>query len=61
MKIGDSMWNYGLNHWISVRRKKKVRDTFCLKICDMKEKGVGEKLTVAAQNGKIDPFGSQGA
>ena len=27
----------------------------------MKEKGVGEKLTVATQNGEIDLFGSQGA
>ena len=27
----------------------------------MKEKGVGEKLTVATQNGEIDLFGIQGA
>ena len=31
------------------------------KLCDVKEKGVGEKLTVTAQNGEIDLFGSQGA
>ena len=57
MKIGDSMLNCGSKHWISVRKKKKVGDTFCLKNFVMWEKNV----TVATQNGEIDLFGSQGA
>ena len=62
MKIGDSMWNFGLKHWISVRKKKKGRGYLLFeKLRDVKEKGVGEKLTVATQNGEIDLFVSQGA
>ena len=52
MKTGDSMWNFGLKHWISVRKKKKVVPGYLLfeKLRDVKEKDVGEKLTVATQN-----------
>ena len=47
MKIGDSMWNYGLKHWISVRKTKEGRGyPLSEKFRDVKEKRVGEKLTV---------------
>ena len=56
------MWNYGLKHWISVRKKKEGRGYLLSeKLCDVKEKSVGEKLTVTTQNGEIDCFSSQGA
>ena len=44
------------------KKEKEGRGYFLFeKLRDVKEKGVGEKLTVATQNGEIDLFGSQGA
>ena len=59
-------WSFHVELWIKALdfcKKEKEGRGYRLfeKLCDVKEKGVGEKLTVTTQNGEIDLFGSQGA
>ena len=59
-------WRFHVELWIKAldfcKKEKEGRGYLLFeKLRDVKEKGVGEKLTVATQNGEIDLFGSQGA
>ena len=59
-------WRFHVELWIKAldfcKKEKEGRGSLLFeKLRDVKEKGVGEKLTVATQNGEIDLFGSQDA
>ena len=59
-------WRFHVELWIKAldfcKKENEGRGyLFFEKLHDVKEKGVGEKLTVTTQNGEIDLFGSRGA